>query len=313
MLKSIRQFDKKKREGILSEIALELGRPSFGEDYSFDYFSAEIDSSDKTPPTLLSVLHRAWGDANDVRFRTVEEIVKRLNLKNTDHLYEAKSKLLEFVGREIRGSAIESGHISSVRKRLGQKGMLSPNAYQIKFNQDYYKLCEPLGITKNEIRQVIESPDIFEHFIPEVVINETFEAISLYVKTYSKCADPYSVLVDTRRAGDELSVHFALKVFHSDVDISDVSKPTDLLKTFTDKFGSEITIDEQSGRLILNKSLDARTFRLATRISQPHTLTRLSYRALENGKIEVAIAYGVDLKLYAESLRLHRVKVEASY
>lgn len=309
MLKSIRQFDKKTREGILSEIALELGRPSLEGAYSLDYFFSEDEFVGQNPTALLYILNNIWNDPDDIRLRTVEEIIKRLNLKDTDHFQKAKSKLLEFVGREIRGLALESGHISNVRKRLGQKGILSPGAYQVKFAEDYSKLCEPFGITKNEVRQAIEAPDMFEHFIPEIKINNTFEALSLYVKTYTKKIEPYSVLVDTRRLGDELFVHFALRIFHSDVDVSDVTKPTELLKIFTDKFGSEISIEGQTGKLILYKTLNAGVINLSTLANRQNCIVRLSHRKLANDKVEVSIAYGVDVSLYADSLRSHGIQI----
>lgn len=307
MLKSIRKFDRKTREGILSDIALELGRPSFNGAFSLDYLSSEAEDDKQNIASYYELFQKTWNDPSDVRLLAVEEIIKSLNLKGIDQFHELKAKLLAFVGNEIRALALESKDISKARKRLGQKGMLSPKAYQVKFAQEFFKFCIPLGVTKNEVVQSIGSPDMFEHFLPE--IEDCPEAISLYTKMFKNGADPYTLMVDSRRVGDELNVHFAARVYHSDVDLLAVNSAMDILQAFTDKYGWEITLGSQKGKLIKNFILNgAKFFQIET--MHPvgkKTVYRYSFRRLTDDRIEFSIAYGVDIDLYAEALRSHGV------
>ena len=313
MLKSIQRFDKKTREGILSEIVLEFCRPSVKGNNSFEYNSAEVELNEQNIGFLFNVFRETWKDPEDVRLLTITEIFNRLRLSDSVNFQYAREKVLSFIGKEIRGLALNSAHISDARKRLGQKGILPPAAYKTKFADEFLDVCEPLGITKKEVAQVINSPDMFEHFIPEVK-TENIEAISLYAKSIFNGADPYSLLVDARREGDVLYVHFAIRVYHSDIDVSGIAKPTDLLREFTNKYGSEMSIGTQKGKLILNEIIDTPDFLVM--LDSPlgsKMITRGSNRKLAGNKTEICLAYSVDIGVYADYLRLHGAKVKEGF
>lgn len=312
MLDSIKGFDKKTREGILSEIALEFGRPSFVGNNSLEYDSVEAELDELKTRSLFDTFKKTWSDPNDVRLLAVAEIFHRLSMKDSELFQYARGRVLNFIGREIRELALNSSHISSARKRLGQKGILPPNAYKVKFSQEFHDICEPLGITKKEVTLAINSPDMYEHFVPEV--QESAQAISLYVKFIPNGADPYSLLVDAFRVGDILSVHFAIRAYHSDIDVTSIAKPTDLLRGFTDIYGSELSIGAQKGKLILNEKISSSTFTVTSHHQLGRSVVhRGSNRKLASGETEVCLAYGVDVGLYAEYLRLHGSKVRKGF
>jgi hypothetical protein len=187
--------------------------------------------------------------------------------------------------------------------------MLPPKGYQVKFSPEFSELCEPLGITRSEVVQVISAPDMFEHFVPEVQNN--IEAISLYARSYLAVDDPYSLLVDTRRVGDEIFVHYAIRVFHSDIDVTEVGKPTELLRLFTNEFGEDVVIGEQTGKLLLYTTVPGRKgFSISFKPSKAGKVDiRASHRQLAGAFDEVSIAYGINVDRYAKSLRQHGIHV----
>jgi hypothetical protein len=305
MLKTIRQFDKKTREGILSDIALELGRPSVGERHSLEYLLLEAKNKNEKSSPVFEVLQGIWNHPNDARLMALGEIYKQLGLNVAEYSNEYQARILRYIGHEIRTLSLDTGRIAAVRKRLGQKGVLAPNAYNIKFAKEFKDVCESFGFTENEMRQGIAAPDMVQHFIPEVQDNT--EAISLYVKTIPNGKDPYSLLIDTLRKGDEVIVHFALRVYHSDVEVSGISNPTELLKAFTDKFGADISINGEKGKLILYKKINAGESEIKVEYGV-NSIVRLSQRKMSNGEAEVSISYGVNTKEYVNSLISHGVK-----
>lgn len=309
MLKTIRHFDKKTREGILSAIALELGRPSVGDSYSPEYYSLEAEINEHIAPPIFEVLQKTWNaPPNDVRLLALEEIFHQLRLnRSATYSQDIQAKVLGFVGKEIRSTALDSESISTVRKRLGQKGVLPPNAYKIRFAREFELLCKNFSITEKEVLRAINYPDMVKHFVAEV--QDKNDAISLYVKTVANGTDPYSLLVDAIRINDEISIHFAFRVYHSDVDVSTISSPTDLLQVFTEKFGSEISLNNENGKLFLYKKMDVGTSQF--KFTQPlNTILRASRRILIDGVNEISIAYGINRDLYFESLRSHGVKIK---
>lgn len=305
MLKSVRHLDKKTREAVLADLALQIARPSTESYHSLEYLTleAEVKKEKAIPATemFLGML-----GANNPRSDVAIEILRKLKLGSSDYSHEVQSKILDYLGREIRSLAIESKDIGKIRKRLGQKGALPPGSYKIEFTEEFVDNCIQFDVTKKEVTQTVHSPDMAKHFIPEVSSKDS-ESISLYVKTYSKSSDPYSVLVDTRRVNDTVHIHFALKIYHSDVDIEGINDPIGLLEAFTDKFGAEFTLNEQSGKLILYMKIDKlESFRLRMPVMAEDVVVRMSHRRLADGKKEISIAYGVAKKPYIESINRHK-------
>ncbi len=306
MLKSIRRFEKKVRADLLAELALNIGGPVF-----ISGVSAAAD--DQRSETILDLIESidASGKENEVQLEILREILQLLKVSENRDLLETKTRILEFIGKEIRDITVGSNQIASVRKRLGQKGMLPPSGYKITYTQEFSELCQPLGINRQEVRQVVSAPDTFEHFLPEIK-GSNDEAISLYAKAYRDNGDAYSLLIDTRRVGDEVIVHYGIRVFHSDVDMSDVTTPLDLLRAFTARFGEDVVLNDEVGRLFIYRAMPigATKFRIGMPNSAEHADVRASHRLLAGGVVEVTIAYGVNLTQYAASLRRHGVAIK---
>ncbi len=312
MLKSIRQLERSKREVILAEIALEFTRPSFDERPSLDQIISASEVEGQNLSNLIEALKEIWPDSNDPHLNAVTEIFKSLNLRSTDRPQDVRSKILGILGREIRTLALDSSRISNTRKRLGQKGILPPSGYQIKFAPEFLNFCVPLGITRKEVIQAIEFPEMYQHFIPE--IQDNGKAISLYLKKIIVGTDLYTLIVDAFREGDVLSVHFAIRAYHPDFPIDSGLTPTELLKEFTNKYGFDIAIGAQKSKLILGEIFANHNFSMTTNLpAQKNFITRASTRSLSEGRMEVSLAYGVDIQQYANYLKKHGVKVAPEF
>ncbi|HLP97998.1 MAG TPA: hypothetical protein VK149_06100 [Sideroxyarcus sp.] len=305
MLRSVRNLDKKSREAVLADLAIQIARPSTESFHSLEYRSLEA-GANKEKTILATDLFLGVLGNNDNQSDIAIEILQKLKLENAEYSPEVQSKLLDYLGREIRSLAIESGDIAKIRKRLGQKGVLPPQSYKVAFTEEFLENCAQFDVTKKEVTESVHFPDMAKHFFPEVT-NKDAEAISLYAKTYSKSSDPYSLLVDTRRVNDSVYVHFALKIYHSDIDIEGVNDPIGLLKAFTEKFGAEFSLNEQSGKLILYTQLDRlESFRVRMPVIAEDVIVRMSRRRLADGGNEISIAYGVAKKPYIESITRHK-------
>ncbi|TXG94650.1 MAG: hypothetical protein E6R09_16970 [Rhodocyclaceae bacterium] len=304
MLRSLRHFEKKVRADFLAELALRIGGPTVVSDLS------KV-TEDQRSETLLDLLNSLSdsGTKNNVQLEVLQEIIQRLGLTEGHDFKNAKTLILNLIGKEIRDVTIGSAQIGAVRKRLGQKGMLPPSSYKVSFTDEFSELCQTLGVTRKEVRQVISAPDMFKHFLPEISINN--EAISLYVKGFADKSDPYSLLVDTHRVADEVRVIYAFRVFHSDIDMSDISTPLDLLKAFTERFGEDVVFEDEVAKLFLYRALPVGSNDWKVRLphSSKPTDFRASQRLMASGVTEVAIAYAVGLTEYVASLRGHGVSI----
>lgn len=288
MLTAIRKLDRKSRQGALAGLALNLSDPGLSGSSDTGGFGALY---------------------QDI----LREIGRNLRIDPQDDSLETRARIFEVLNRELRRLALENSQIPAVRHRLGYQGYLPINEYEIRFANEFHDLCEPLGITRREALDAIKNANHVQHFLPEEFGHTTRNAVSLFLKSRNG-TDPYSLVVDTFRDGAAIGVHYAVRVYHSDIDCPHAQTGVDYLEAFTRKFGFQVTVGNTASRFIIYKKVPIEpgvSRHQLVKIEHPprHVFdSRVSFR--RSGDVwEFALAYAVNVVDYARSLRSHGVRI----
>src|SRR5262245_20550625 len=156
----------------------------------------------------------------------LHEIQTALKLDPNDQSIQAKTKVFEFLSNEMSKSLQSGERIDQAKTRLGQKGYLPESRYRIEF-RDSFRETENLDIRRSHVKDTLKIPDQVQHLRPEISHREDFPAISIYLKSPNvrQQAHRFTLLVITERKGDTQIILSAWRVYHSDVDVSEISEP----------------------------------------------------------------------------------------
>jgi hypothetical protein len=290
MLKAIRKLDRKQREGVLADLILSRSAPV------------------EHPETFIAA------DMRDVYEALIAEVASTLHVDPNDRSPEVQRKVNSFLTRQLRELTFNAATVAESRNRLGQEGLLPSELYDLQFMDDFQKLAEPLGITRDEVRRAIFTPSLSEHYMPEKHGLVDAHAVSLFAKV-SLDTDPHTLVVDCQRSGAKIEIHYALRIFHSDVDLSGCATVIEMLSTFSQKFGVDVSFaDAPKKRFMFYESIPFRSSQT------PHALMgwetksgtvvdcRFTYKHTHD-VWTVALGYAVDVTAYGTSLKEHGVSV----
>lgn len=293
MIPALNNIDPATAQGILATIALQM----------------------MPDPGVGSAANRAPVDST-FRDKLIQELRVQLRLKRDDYSPKAMAKLYAALAEEINSIALRGEDLNEVKARLGHQGLLSPSQYKITFR-------EPLigDVSRNQVEATIQRPDSYEHLVPEHFGFDAKNAASLFVKVEKPTAhsERYIILVFTSRHGYIHDVNGAWRVYPSDVDLRKSSSPLDVLRAFTETFGTTFAIGEKTGKLFMNEKLPItrpesgkQTVQLFKAI--PSTASDLTC-FLTTGRagkdmFESVLSFAIDYKKYTDSLRRHGVNVD---
>ena len=118
------------------------------------------------------------------------------------------------------------------------------------------------------------------------------------------------------RESDQHHVDSVWRLYHRDIELHRASNPVEALIAFLDKYGLEIRVGAQEGKLITYEQIHPRPIGgpkvTIVRGLQPVSAvtTRMSFKVTENPlKFEVALIYAVDDEKYENDLKGHGVKI----
>jgi hypothetical protein len=267
------------------------------------------------PDEAASFFHDAQRAA--IRDEVLGEVRRRLRLGPDDHSPTANALILNFISNEIAGYVATPTLEHRIRTRLGERGDLRPDQYDIKFSQQFDDLSVKRGIRRSQAREALTHPDNVQHLTPRADIFEPREGeeISLYAKTYG-APDPtkeYTILVTARRHGYTLTVTSAWQVYHSDVNVVSAQTPLDILQAFVDTYG----VPFQVGRSVAKKFYHHEVIPLADGqertdiFSFPAGAQRVEsemvFRVSPLRVAEVRAAFMIDIPKYFADLQRHGV------
>lgn len=300
MLKSLRKLDRKTSERILSDLTTAL-LPN---------------------PGIEGVLPQSVYDPS-VYESIKEEVYQLLKIDPTDLSSANQAKVFQFLAREMRSIALADADLNSIKWRVGQRGDLRPDLYEIEFSAGFANY-EALGVRRNHAIDTIRDFDDVEEVLPD-----RFQGgYVLFIKTHNKMneRDRFSLLVCARRKGDSLVVMTAWRIYHSDVDVSKARSLIDFLESFAESFGFRITLGNKQGKFILHETVEVATTTRVDQIVHIHEAHPASSDTEESIIInyvirksdikrlfEFGIVFALDAKKYLTSIRSHGVEASGRF
>lgn len=284
----------KEVEGILANLTLEM-LPNPG--------ISEGENSGLTP---------------DLRNQLIHEIRVRLRLKRDDNSPQAMSRIYDYLAKEIGRVALAGVDIKDVKNRLGQRGDLATSLYKIEFTQAFKDLHEKRGVERRDVERTLQNPDSVEHLRPDLLGIDANKAKSIYLKEFKNIQHPlntYSLLVFCNRDGYVQRVSHAWLFFHSDVDLSKVGTPVDVLKALVDKYGLEIMVGQKRGRFFWYEhvpvSTQNKTNFLEVAKLEPgiNFAVVLEVGSVINNILQIICAFAINDTAYEEDLKKHGIRM----
>lgn len=243
----------------------------------------------------------------------LNEIRARIGIAQNDDSDKARDKIIRFISDQISEIALQKTSKDTVLARLGDKGVLRPDLYEISYPPDM-SFIQGRGIRHEHIRRALNYPDDVEHVLPEDLPFQDDGSYSLYVK-HQKYDDPtknFSLLVVSSRQGYKQAVLDALRVYPMDVDIAHVRQPLDMLKAFMEKYGYIVKVGNQAGKFfflaIVEYDPDKETFIVGVDFPKEPGPFQQLMRLKDTGKaVEVSMVYAVNEDAYKADLRKHGI------
>ncbi|HEX6046845.1 MAG TPA: hypothetical protein VFZ22_20300 [Pyrinomonadaceae bacterium] len=246
-----------------------------------------------------------------LRNKVLSEVYEKLKLSPSDQSEAGKAELLEYLAKEMSRAALSNADIEEIKERVGQRGDLRPGLYKIKIPDDARKLAAERFISIGEIRDAVERPDEVEHLLPER-FGVNGEAVSLYSQKWvtEKSGELSQLLVLTRRKGYKQTVLDVIRVYESDVDLSNATTPLEMLRAFIEVYGQVQQIGERAEKFFLYETIPfvgnhADVIKLPTEPEGETTISKF-FCKFSFTSVEVAIAYTILERKYRSDLRKHK-------
>ena len=235
----------------------------------------------------------------------------------SDFLPNPDPRLFEVLSKEMSEYVLRGNARTEAKARLGNRGELPLNQYELKFASAFDSLAE-IGTRRSHVESAIRTPDRVEHLLPErfdfgMDFGITF--VAKYEKA-SRRENNFWLLVQTQRVKAALNVTAAWRVYLSDVKLKSDPSPLDILRAFVDVYGLDLPGIGVSPKFVLYKVIPASLsddpkllFRLHPEDAKRKFLGVFALRASSLGVVEVACAYAIDLEKYKYDLARHGVSV----
>jgi hypothetical protein len=271
-------------------------------------------------PGIHQVLAEGEKDSEFVK-AVLTEIRDRLRLPQGDNSIMTQSLIYSFLSEEISRAALANVDLNELRSRLGNKGELHPSQYEVRF-RDNFSVLEYLGIRKSHAAQAVTHPDQTTNVKAKYLPEDPHVTISIKTVTGKRIEDKFILLVISERKGQVQEVGFAVRVYLSDVDLSDVSEPLDVLREFNNSFGSPFRYGEVKSIFMHNEIV-----RVGNRVADPNLVELLDgakrkgrapvlisgptrLRGKDNEILsEVVLGFVVNIPKYVKMLRKHNVYI----
>lgn len=296
MLKSLEALDRREVERILSGLTVSLlPDPGIGA---------------RSP--LLTVDPQIYSTV-------MKDIQHYLRISPSDLSPKNRAKVLEFLSSQMTRVALADADLNRVKTRLGQRGDLRPDQYEIEYLRSFW-ISEQHGVRRNHVADVLRRPDAVQH-LP--AMSEESPALYIYIKAENKVKgnDRFSLLVLANRVGFGQRVIFGFRLYHSDIELPSMSSPLNGLRALIDRYGVEMKADTLTSKLIQDEFVSVEPGTTPQEVARPQAPESTSlYMFLQVRTTHlvnvyaVSLAFALDQKRYAADLRRHGVHVpDADY
>ncbi|MBA4121160.1 MAG: hypothetical protein H0X72_01680 [Acidobacteria bacterium] len=258
-----------------------------------------------------------YGTTEETVNSVLAEIRRKLGIAQNDHSRQAQSKIVDFLSNTLSEITFADVDKMAVRARLGQRGDLRLDLYEIRFYQNFNKRLADSGLRKSEVQKTVREPDAFEHLKPITYVRERNMSISFFVKNFLTGRNNYTVLLVADRSDFFLEIGQAWKIYHDEVDVTQKT-PHQIFKAFLDVYGIDITMGKKTKKYfnhemikqIPNETKKSITFQ-APLVKDVEYFHSVEYGGMKNSDVvEVIQAYIIDIDKYKDSLRRHGTLVK---
>lgn len=248
--------------------------------------------------------------------RLLQEIRIRLGLRRDDNSPKAISRIHQYLSEEMRRATLSKTNISEVRARIGQRGDLSPQLYQVVLADTMKLTLKFWGISQTDVEDTALFPHAVEHLTPKGHELEDNKALSLYIKTYKlrKKEDVYTLVVLSNREGYKQILLDAWRVYHSDVDLTKTKTPLDVLRAFVSEYGFTIRVGDKTSKMFLYEEVQVEKGKKTSDLMQVETPNKEAGQAswLSEGipgGVRLVIALSINQEKYRADLIRHGVRL----
>ncbi len=294
MLKAIQELDETQASSVLAAAARSLlPDPGIG-------LSAPLSSAER-----------------NVEGRVLAEIREKLKIPLQDQSQESKARILVFLSRELSAKLLTKERSGSARSRLGQKGVLRPDQYEIDYSPSFVREFTSLfGVRRSHVEDAVHRPDYFDHLSPSTLAIDSNNAASLWAKAVAddgKMKSKSTLLVEARREGFRQIVDGAWRIFHADVNLDGTSTALEIFTRFINRFGLLIELPGcEPQKLVLRQHIRHEPDQLPFKVLNPlqhESVTKLSVQRESETELEAILVYAVDLTAYSDSLRTNGLPI----
>ena len=227
-----------------------------------------------------------------------------------------KARIFELLSKEISNAAFARVKKNEVKARVGQKGLLRADSYNIKLSQSFKKLSMPYGIRQSHVEDALYRPDAVEHLLPSDFGQPSDQvAFSLYLKStkVQQLRNAFTLIVVSHRVGAVQNVTAAWRIYHSEIDLSHSRRPLDAWKDFAERYGVQITVGSVTAKFVIYEKIPiigSKTDFIKGFLKEEGHFYQHFFLREKNGFFEVAYAFMLDVKKYISDLLEHGVHVD---
>lgn len=253
-----------------------------------------------------------YGMSEETVNSVLAEIRRKLGIAQNDHSRQAQSKIVDFLSNTLSEITFANVDKMAVRARLGQRGDLSLNLYEIRYGKDFNKKLTYSGLRRSEVQKTLKNPDAFEHLKPITYVRERNLSISFLLKNFITGGNKYTAFVVADRSDFFLEIENVWKIYHDEVDVTQKT-PHQIFEAFLDVYGIDITMGGQIKKYFNHEMIKKNPNETKELITFQVPLTggveyfqKVEFGGLKNSDVvEVFQVYMIDMDKYKDSLKRH--------
>jgi hypothetical protein len=239
----------------------------------------------------------------------IQELEGTVSRRRDEDEHRYLARLSEKLSGAITAYFLRGTDLEIIRARAGQKGTLPISMYRLSFSRHFNLQTKLFAIKKAHVERAVKHADMVEHLSSETPAPFNF-GVSLFVQTPRVQGSPYTILVRCVRFGANLSIEDALRIYHDEFDLNESNTPIDVLHSFLQKFGIQISIHGETGNPVLRKKITVPdNGRVEVRFAGKVDVQNVPGAAGE--EIDVILQYAFDQQSYASYQRQHGIASEA--
>lgn len=277
-------------------------------------------------PGIAEVIHKTGSDPEFVK-AVLAEIRNYLRVPESDRSIQTQSRIFAFLSQEISRAALANANMSSLKARLGNKGALHPSQYEVRFT-DYFDRCEALGTRKSHVIEAVTKPDKVMNPRPKYLSEDNDPRVTVSIRFVGskKVEDRFSLIVTSSRDGQCQTVGAAFRAYLSDVDLTNINEPLDMVRSFVNTYGLTFRLGNKVSKFMHNEIISSDSPLSRERLKNIEMLDKpkedlvwpvfafniTQVRGTDNEILtEVILGFVLNVSKYVATLRKHHVHLSS--